>query len=81
MMISQTDLKWRCRRGMLELDEMLNYFVDHHYSNLTVDDKLVFIQLLDESDQTLWRWFLSIESCPGHYQPLITSIIKQYQSQ
>ncbi len=81
MSISQADLKWRCRRGMLELDEMLNSFVDHHYEQLSSDDQLVFIQLLEESDQTLWRWFLAIEKSPEKYHDLIAHVLKAYQAQ
>ena len=80
MNVSQSDLKWRCRRGMLELDEMLNDFVDHGYEQLNEVDRLLFIELLDEKDQTLWRWFLAMEQRPSKYATLIDQIIDVYES-
>ena len=36
--VSQAHLKWRCRRGMLELDILLNTFVEIEYNNLSKED-------------------------------------------
>ncbi|MCX7554463.1 succinate dehydrogenase assembly factor 2 [Marinicella sp. S1101] len=48
--------KWRCRRGMKELDFILNRFVDAEYTVLTAVDLTLFDQLLDEEDMLLWYW-------------------------
>jgi len=50
-------LRWKCRRGMLELDMVLLSFLDHHYETLTPEQKLVFEQLLEEQDTVLQTWF------------------------
>lgn len=57
-MNSSTDLglsklKWRCRRGMLELDLLLNTFVDIEYNDLGDKDAESFSILLDYPDQVL----------------------------
>lgn len=46
-------LKWRCRRGMLELDLLLQPFVEELYPTLTAEEQLQFHTLLDLEDQEL----------------------------
>jgi len=46
-------LRWRCRRGMLELDLMLNAFLDNGMDDLDEHERSVFQRLLEYSDQTL----------------------------
>ena len=50
-------LKWQCRRGMLELDLLLERFVDEKYAALNDDEQADFVQLLEQSDQILYEWF------------------------
>ena len=50
---SQTNIRWQCRRGMLELDLLLNNFVDKKAESLTQSQYQVFEQLLSYPDQTL----------------------------
>lgn len=52
-MSSVSNYRWQCRRGMLELDLLLNNFVDKEVRNLTVEQKQAFEQLLSYPDQTL----------------------------
>ena len=59
--LEKRQLKWRCRRGMLELDLMLQPFVDYAYDTLSSSMKVKFIELLAESDQQLQRWLLGNE--------------------
>lgn len=51
--INQSQLQWRCRRGMLELDIMLNAFMQRGCSELTEEQAELFITLLDYPDQVL----------------------------
>lgn len=46
-------LRWRCRRGMLELDLMLNAFLDQGLGQLNEAEREQFLRLLDYSDQAL----------------------------
>jgi antitoxin CptB len=46
-------IRWRCRRGLLELDIVLGRFIEH-YANLNEQQKLVFDVLLDMPDTKLW---------------------------
>jgi len=49
--------RWRCRRGMKELDFVLNGFLDTCWLQLTDMDKEVFDGILEEQDMLLWYWF------------------------
>ncbi|MGB5226498.1 MAG: succinate dehydrogenase assembly factor 2 [Arenicellales bacterium] len=49
-------LRWQCRRGMLELDVMLNRFLDQHWGDIDNDLKQELELLLVNSDQQLQKW-------------------------
>ena len=47
-------LRWRCRRGLLELDIVLGRFVERDYATLNEVEKIAFDELLDLPDTVLW---------------------------
>jgi antitoxin CptB len=49
---------WASRRGMLELDLVLEPFVKEVYPSLSVEDQRRYRQLLECEDQDLYSWFL-----------------------
>ena len=51
-------LRWQCRRGMLELDLMLESFVEKRYSDLPLRTKKAFHQLLNCQDQILLDYLM-----------------------
>ena len=46
--------RWRCRRGLLELDIVLQRFMDKHYTQLSETKLQQFATLLDLPDNDLW---------------------------
>lgn len=48
--------RWRCRRGMKELDFILNRYLDATYGHMSAETKLLFNDLLEEQDMLLWYW-------------------------
>ncbi len=46
--------RWRCRRGMLELDIVLQRFLDNDYRQLDTQQLEQFERLLDLPDNDLW---------------------------
>jgi antitoxin CptB len=54
-------VRWRCRRGLLELDIVLGRFIQH-YPELSTEQKLVFDVLLDMPDNELWDMISGKES-------------------
>ncbi|MEE8306663.1 MAG: succinate dehydrogenase assembly factor 2 [Gammaproteobacteria bacterium] len=51
-------LRWRCRRGMRELDELLSRFLDTHYDSLEDVEKQAFAALLELPDPELHSYLL-----------------------
>jgi antitoxin CptB len=64
--ISASQLRWRCRRGMLELDLLLNTFVEMEYNSLTDEDVALFAILLDYQDQVLLDLLLGKMESPDN---------------
>jgi antitoxin CptB len=56
--------RWRCRRGLLELDLTLQRFVDKHYVSLGEAERRQFETLLDLSDNDLWD-MIALKKKPG----------------
>ena len=55
-------LRWQCRRGMLELDLMLQNYIEHHYQQATDTDKESFKTLLTFPDQELLEYLMGQET-------------------
>ena len=55
-------LRWRCRRGMRELDQLLTRWLDREWASASEAERGVFLRLLDCEDDRLWRWFLGHET-------------------
>lgn len=67
-------LRWRCRRGLLELDLILLRFVDQRYAALTEAEKSDFQELLSLPDVTL------LDYVAGRDQPadkVLTEIVRK----
>ena len=56
-------LRWRCRRGMRELDQLLGWYLDTRYAKVDDAQKDAFSTLLDQQDPQLWDW-LTARSVP-----------------
>ena len=50
-------LRWRSRRGMLELDLLLLPFFDEMFRDLPDAEQQDFINLLEQDDPDLLQWF------------------------
>ena len=68
-------LRWHCRRGMLELDLLLNAFLDGPYTDLSIDEKAQFKLMLDYPDQTLFDLLMgNMKSSDREAQLLVLKI-------
>ena len=45
---------WRCRRGLLELDIVLQRFMNRYYADLGAQELAQFERLLSLADNDLW---------------------------
>ncbi len=73
-------LRWRCRRGMLELDLLLLPFFDDVFSELNADEQAVFVRLLEQDDPDLLQWFSQKgTSLDLELQDMVDRILKRVQ--
>ena len=64
-------IRWQCRRGLLELDLLLQRFLEHELPGLEPAQLQVFKQLLNEADTELLAWEMGQEKAPAQYDFLV----------
>ncbi|HDY81729.1 MAG: hypothetical protein DRQ65_01715 [Gammaproteobacteria bacterium] len=80
-MISNEEInrvRWATRRGMLELDLVLEPFVTARYAALDERDQERFQQLMICEDQDLFAWFLGREQPRDEELAVIVSKILEF---
>jgi antitoxin CptB len=74
-MTEYSELKWRCRRGMLELDILLNSYLDKNYSTMSQQQGDLFGEVLDYPDQVLFDLLLgNMQSSDARVNKLVSEI-------
>jgi antitoxin CptB len=71
-------LKWASRRGMLELDLILQPFVEKVYPNLSAELQNYFADLLSCEDQDLFAWLLNRHEPEPEHLLLMVRMIREY---
>ena len=67
-------LRWRCRRGMKELDILLTRYMDERYGAAPAEEQQAFQGLLETPDPVIYAYCLGQERPPGHLAALIERI-------
>ena len=67
-------LRWRCRRGMKELDILLTRYLDERYGEASSGEQEAFRQLLEAQDPLIFAYCLGSERPPEHLVDLIGQI-------
>ena len=68
-------VRWRARRGLLELDIVLGRFIEAHYAQLDEAGRHAFEALLDMPDNPLWDMIAGRqEAGQGEQQALLEKI-------
>jgi antitoxin CptB len=65
-------LRWRCRRGMRELDELLRRYVDERYAASSSAHQEAFRELLDAPDPLIHAYCLGLQAPPT---PVLAALI------
>ncbi|KGO99360.1 succinate dehydrogenase assembly factor 2 [Novilysobacter defluvii] len=66
-MVDQADevelrrLRWKCRRGMRELDQLLTRWLEREWRGSPASQREVFLRLLETEDDKLWVWLMGRE--------------------
>ena len=72
-----TRLRWQCRRGMRELDDLLLGYLDRHFESAAEDEKQAFHALLDLPDPELVAILLKKEQPAGNLQRVVAKILER----
>lgn len=56
MALNKSQLVWRCRRGVRELDVLLGRFIETEYSQLNDEEKDAFEEFLEVQDPVIMDW-------------------------
>ena len=67
-------LRWLCRRGMKELDVLLESFLATHTQQLLSGEWPVFESFLSREDDQIWHWLQGLESPK---EPQLLSLISE----
>lgn len=57
-------LRWRCRRGTRELDQLLGWWLEARFAEATPALRAGFSTLLDAQDPDIWDWLMG-RGMPG----------------
>ncbi len=68
-------LRWRCRRGLKELDVLILPFLEQSYSNLSASLQDDFVRLMAEEDVDLLDWLVNGIPVPASYRAIVDAIL------
>ena len=74
--MNKNRLLWASRRGMLELDLILQPFTQNNYDSLEESDQLRYETLLECEDQDLFLWLMNREQATDPDTHRIVQIIR-----
>ena len=72
--MSTKPVRWRCRRGMKELDVLLERYLERHYPAADARERAVLDRLLEVEDPDLHAWCMGRVAPPDEFRPLIEKL-------
>jgi antitoxin CptB len=70
-------LRWRCRRGMRELDELLVRYLEHDYGASSARERAAFERLLELQDPELLGYLVGRQTPPGEDQQHVVARLRR----
>ena len=68
-------LRWRCRRGMRELDQLLGWYLDVRFPHVDNAAQQAFAELPEQQDPSLWDWLTGRSVAPeARWQRIVDEI-------
>jgi antitoxin CptB len=74
---TENRIHWRCRRGMLELDLVLERFLQEQMPLLGPEDLQAFDRLLDLEDSDLWDLILEKTQSEDSRQKTVLNLLRK----
>lgn len=60
--LNEKKMRWRCRRGIRELDVLFGSFLNTEFPQLATPEKQAFVRLLEVQDPIIMDWLFSRSS-------------------
>ena len=73
-MSQRSRLLWRCRRGIREMDILLQDYLQVHYDTLSTKEQNTFEELLEEADLDILSWIMQKTSPDEKYISIVNCI-------
>ena len=67
-------LRWRQRRGMKELDVLLERYFQRHYETAAAEERDAFARLLEREDPEIWLWVVGQQDPPDEFVDVIAAL-------
>jgi antitoxin CptB len=75
--IDPAALRWRCRRGMRELDQLMQRYLEKGWPTADDAERGCFLRLLDCEDDKLWAWFMGLDRpADAELQAIVDRIVE-----
>jgi antitoxin CptB len=72
-------LRWRCRRGMRELDVMLTRYLDRVWPTASPAERAAFTQLVEMQDPDLFGYLVGRATPPEEPQRAVIACIRRLE--
>jgi antitoxin CptB len=72
--VKRKALRWRQRRGMRELDVLLENYFRRHHETAGPEAKAAFERLLDREDPEIWLWVVGQQEPPAEFADVIAAL-------
>ncbi len=70
-------LRWRCRRGMKELDVAMTAYLEKFYQKAEADEKAAFLRLIDTQDPELINMVMGKIEAPDEEMSRVIQTIRR----
>ena len=77
-MSAKSQLKWRCRRGMRELDVLLDRYLETQYTDANPQQQAAFEALLELQDPVILRLVLGKDESGNNELAQVLDTIRGY---
>lgn len=67
-------LRWRLRRGMKELDVVLERYFEQRYAAAAPAEHAAFERLLAHEDPEIWAWLMGQVPAPPEYADVLAAL-------
>ncbi len=70
-------LRWRCRRGMKELDVAMTAYLEKFYGSASEEDRSAFLRLIDTQDPELMNMVMGKIEAPDEQMNRVIQTIRR----